>query len=528
MPSPSAKQTLLCRHRPPAHSSRPQHHPAGSQVRSHALSPASLPPAGSSSLLAGMAACSMQPLLAGAGLDPFVSHFLPLLSLHDLGRLSSTYRRVRTVVDTAPDAVWKATARHSQPHPDHPVHRAASCPAYLRQQHAVHAAINSGHSAHRTFSSPGPGELAPDLATCALLNKANADAGYSLELRDLASQHLQASFSLPDLDYDRSSFSVTWDWTSGRCAVRWGRAWYRIQPGTQSTGGVCIVDTRTGSVAVIDLGPQPATPSCGGFAAGLLLLRHTVAATPVWTAFCAAGRARHRIDVPAHCLGLASPPAVAPTGMQAALILGWRDLAITLWQRSADRTLRVDLPADLGGLLYVVWSPCSSLLLCLTQTSAVMMSAEGSSLSVTSLSSCPSRAAWRGDLVVIVCLPDNIWAITGVQATQLCIYTVDGSHLVFKARLDISSIPGKCSFMYGPAISPDWQHIAVTAVQYTGNSKTAESLVVLRSDGTLCMASPLSNFSIPTELSWSPSGAAVASHRMRSYQFAVELVTCSG
>ena len=203
--------------------------PAGTGVQPCFQPGTPLLSAGSHTLLAGMAACSLEPLLEGAGDQVLVAHVLPQLSLHELGRLASVCRRLRTAVAAVRERVWQAMARVSLPHPQHPVHRAASCRAYMRQQHTVAAALASGHGAHETHQLRQPGALAPNLSTYAVLVRVGR-ATQILVLRDLATRCELQRFCLPAQEYVGWHFfrhGVYWDAESRCCAMPWGAPGWR-------------------------------------------------------------------------------------------------------------------------------------------------------------------------------------------------------------------------------------------------------------------------------------------------------------
>ena len=215
-----------------------------------------------------MAASSLQPLLEGAGLHALVSHVLPLLSPHELGRLSASCSRLRTVVAGLPEATWQACAWRSQPHPQHPIHSAASCRAYLRRQHAAHTAISSGRSSVTTAPAGLYTVLAPDLSRHAVVHRA------SLQLLDAATHRESARYELP---WNSSWGGPQWD-SSGSCiALPWGANWCGeedVDLGEPTRTGLCILHLQTGGLTHIDLGMQSACCIFGGFTqAGSIVVR---------------------------------------------------------------------------------------------------------------------------------------------------------------------------------------------------------------------------------------------------------------
>ena len=513
---------------------------AGTQVCSHRLS-ATHPQAPDNAahtalfLLSGMAPRSLELLLEGTGLHALVNHVLPLLGLHELGRLATVCQRLHTVVADAPEHVWQASARLSQPHLQHPVHRAASCRAYLREQHALHAAIDAGSSRHECRFGSEPGAVAPDLTTCALLVR-DPGGHDDLVLVELSTSRELKRFRLPAREYLKCSELIVWDPCGRLCMLPWGEAWSTLE-GASTDAGACIVDTWAGAVAEISLGVQgPGCPVCDGFSpAGLLLVCHTVAARLVWTAFCASGVVQHRINVPTHCLGAESQElSLSPSGDQAALLVS-AARTYTLWDLPTGRTRQHDLPAEFSCLQDVAWCPSSSRLLCCTQRHALVLDLQARLLSATSFSSCPGPAMWEGDLVAIMALPENAWDPLTAQCTQLFMFAVQEDQLLPTASFDITQVPGDTSslrLLGPPRISPDWQHIALSAVLVEAHTIFMNTLVllVLRADGTLCLDCPCPRSGFPISAGWSASGSAVASHQaaaLRSPQDAwtVDIVT---
>ena len=476
-----------------------------------------------------MSACSLQTLLEGAGLDVLLTHVLPLLSLHDLGCLACSCRRLRAVAAEAPAAVWQAGAHRLHPHPAHPVHRATSCQAYLRQQHAVHAALGAGRSVRTTCSMPEPGVLSPDFDACAVLVK-HGDS-HSLVLREPASQRELKRISLPAQQYLMSSYGLKWGPATRCCAVLWGEAWV-TQDAPRHKAGVCIVDTHTDAVHACNLGWQRAIPLYGGFLpSGYLLVQHTASAGPVWTA-CSATGARHRINVPQNCLSdYEQAFAVSPGGDHIALfsrswLYGTHD-SFTLWRLFAETSTTWLIDVDDRGLVRdIVWSSLPSHFLCVTTTHALIFDDLGSLLTSTPLSSgttydgwhhCNTLGTWVGDLVALMC------------RTRLFMFSVQDVGLVPRAEVDITGLPGK-NFQWvmtnSPQISPDWQHVVVLAMQWSESRAHEHSVLLLRADGSLCMDYTCLRPGCPSSVAWSPSGAAVASDRSHvQHGFCVDLMS---
>ena len=494
----------------------------------HALSPA-LSALHAHRLLAGVAACGLEPLLEGAGLQVLVAHVLPQLSLHELGRLATVCRRLRTAVITAPEALWQGTARVSLPHPQHPVHRAASCRAYLCQQHTVHAALRSGRGAHVTHQLRQPGALAPNLSTYAVLVRIGR-ASHILVLRELASRRELQRFQLPAqefLGWHFFSHGVYWDSESRRCALPWGRAWLDSQDYAGSAG-LCIVDTQTGGTALIPLGNQAFWLACTGFTpGGLLVVRHTTRRGRIWKAFDADGAAQSKMRSICDDTNMDGERlALAPSGDQAVLYLGGVGEGsdfFQLWCLLTGTAWRVRL-AEGAKLKEIIFSPCATQLLCLTRFSALVMDLQGTVLASTDLPSCPSHAAWSGDLVAITCRPDDEWESQCIHATQMRVFTVQSASLMACAVARLANPTGEHElwhFLGTPVFSPSWQHIAVPACKF---SPMEDKVMLFTADCTLCMDIAGPELSLGT-LRWSESGSAVACSRSSRESLLVDVVS---
>ena len=465
-------------------------------------------------LCAGMAAASLQPLLEGAGLDALLSHVLPLLSLHDLGRLCASCRRLRTVVSTAPAAVWQASANRSQPHPQHPVHSAVSCQAYLRQQHATHAAISSRRSVVTTMSS-SPGNHSPDLSAYATL-LSEAVGSHSLQLLDLATLRETASIKLPALDYARWLF---WDRTSDRVALPWGSTWRdNVVPAVPT--GLCIVHAQSGELTQIDLGLESDRVIFGGFTPdGSVIIRHALAAELVWTLFDATGAPQ--VSTTSCFSGDADSEvermALAPDGARAATFMGPSDfdcIFFALWQPSTGSTLSVETGDIVRG---VSWSPCSQFLLCRGWSNVTIWDTQGVQLSTTDMHAQCYHASWVGNMIAVFCRDiydagSDAGSDSAEEETCLRVFTVQDQTLTFCFRYELpgsSETPGEWE-LGDPVVSPDWQHIAVMAYNVRGTElgRGSQLLVLSTAGGRLCSRTSVTGH-FPG-VHWCPQGDAVA------------------
>ena len=266
---------------------------------------------------AGMAATGLQPLLHGAGLDVFTRHIMPLLTVQALGRLATTSKCLRDVVQSAPESTWQACARRTlhrysspaQPPPrdsvssrlhacrTHPVFAAPSARHCLQQQVVLRAKLAAGDVTVHTGSLPCSPALAPDLSMCAV---SVADPP-RLVLLELPGPRQLASWDLPQ---PLSNDSSTWQWSRcGVVAVPWGDSW--LTPSGALTGepgraGVTWVDTSSGVAADADLGVQSnGEPALGPFTpCGLLPVRHSKDGVLVWSLFDESGHAQHTVPCP--------------------------------------------------------------------------------------------------------------------------------------------------------------------------------------------------------------------------------------
>ena len=417
---------------------------------------------------AGMAASSLQPLLEGAGLDALLTHILPLLSLHELGRLAASCRRLRVVVAHVPEAKWQAAAWRSQPHPQHPIHRAASCQAYLRRQHAVHSAVSAG-CVMVTTTPPTPGKLAPDLSAYAALIR-QSDGTDSLQVLEMATHRLRTCIRLPPLNFQSP---VHWDQASSRVALPWGIVWHEKQDYPVCTG-VCLVHLQTGGVAQIQLGLQVQGPVFGGFTlSSLAYVRHTQGPAHVWSAFDGTGGVQHRT---AACFAHehSEQLVLAPAGTHAAAYVASLYSYFAVWQLAACSATRVETGE---AVWQVVWSPCSKMLLSLGTRCARLWSLEGEALSDTQLHGLPTNTSWSGPSVAVLCHE-------AICPKHLRCYTAVGTDLtpafVFESpdtwRLDAVQV------------SPDWRHVAVLTSQDLERGEwQAGQLLVFSARGQLCM-----------------------------------------
>ena len=471
-----------------------------------------------------MAACGLQPLLEGAGLDCFVSRVLPRLSLSELAHLGATCRCLHTLLtaDSA-EAIWQASARHSLPHPQHPIHRVGSCQAYLRQQHAVHAAIETGGGHKHTITAEGQGALVPDAATAVAYRKDGA-GGHWLVLRDLATGAETASFHLPDLASARRSRSLYWDPENRRCMVPWGKA--RRRTAEPIRRGFYLIDRQTGGVTRVEMGLQSRRLLCGGFSAsGLLFIQHTAATGQVWTAYCAASLARHQLQVPLQMERSEKQElAVSPFGNHAALFLRPPDSRseFLLWHLNSPGVQPICLPAEYEMVRDLVWGPCSSRLLCLTGKCALLVDTAGDLLASLSLDLCPDRGAWVGNLIAIKCRPTPG---AEVQPDWLCLVTEHDNQLEQRTAIDLHSIAGKPDYWHvigRPQIAPDWQHVALIAT-ISINCRVGDS-IMLRADGTLCLHCFGRQQGRRQTCCWSACGSTIASDRSLLDTSAIDLI----
>ena len=164
---------------------------------------------------------------------------------------------------------------------------------------------------------------------------------------------------------------------------------------------------------------QPGVPApnllLGGFAArSLLLVRHGDA-RPTWTAFTSAGVAQH--STASWWADIFTPDelTLTPCGGHAAVFVARHSSVFKLWDLATGAALEVQLPVNNGQhglqnvLQDVVWSPCSSQLLCLCQFYALLYNSQGTLLSHLETSSCPGSGCWSGDVVAVTCCPKSVW-----------------------------------------------------------------------------------------------------------------------
>ena len=468
-----------------------------------------------------MATLSLQPLLEGAGLDVLFSHALPLLGLHDLGRLASTSRRLRAVVADVPESTWQACAWRSQPHPQHPIHSAASCRAYLCRQHAAHAAISSGRSGVVPTPPAYEAILAPDLTRHAVLrNRQSVSGSHSLQLLDATTHSETACYKLPL----RESWGLPhWDQASSRVALPWGSNWYTDDDeGLPVPTGVCIVELRTGGLTHIDLGLQSTCSILGGVtAAGSTVVRHMRNSITAWSVFDISGTELHSTP---SCFGatdmidfIAERLILAPAGTHAASYprascAGCTQFAI--WELAAGQARSVNTGSHLREVLF---SPCSRHALTMSVGRAQIWDTEGSLLSSTQLDAQPFYASWAGDVVAVVCRLDAASeSATGSYARGpgcLQVYSLrDAGHgLSLQSRVPEGSLAAPGWRLGSLCVSPDWQHIAVLAsrtAEHRASISGRSELLVLDANTQLCMRAGL-----PKDhygLTWSAGGDAVA------------------
>ena len=467
-------------------------------------------------LPAGMAASSLQPLLEGAGLDCFASHVLPLLSLCDLGRLASTSRLLRAVVADVPESVWAASAWHSQPHPQHPIHSAASCPAYLRRQHAVHAAIDTGRGDLTTLE--GSCWPAPDMTKSASFAPAASEDAQQdrIQLLDLPGGGSVAVFDVPAHDEYLQVRPMTWDPASRRIALPWGEIWEN-DTYEEATAGICVLDTQTGAVSEFELDQQPRQTLFRGWTpCGWLLIRHLVAQRLVWSAFTADGAVQRRtascwtdVDDEEACK---ERLVLAPSGTHAALS-DEEGAIVLLWHMVADSSTRLHWPFSAGNVTWLLWSPCSCTLLGLcSEGRALLWDMDGAIQFSVDLGSCPAAGAWSGDALAVPSWP---WPLTELSTdpplscNRLRTYRVQDSRLHQEASFDLAA--GCASEVWHfrrAALSPDWQHVAVTASAWASGQRVACQVHVYSTCSLrLCMSHAVPD--VLTRLLWAPSGAVL-------------------
>ena len=466
-----------------------------------------------------MDAFSLQPLLEGAGLDALLSHVLPLLSLHDLGQLASTSRRLRAVVAEVPESTWQACARRIQPHPQHPIHRAASCQAYLRRQHAMHADISAGRS---TLSTPAEQRvfLSPDFATHSWLLRRDGGAP-SLQLLDAATQRERARFRLAPRSYRSVHF---WDQASSCVALLWGAPWFADDHDSlalPASTGLCIVHARTGELSHIKLGLQSGCTLFEAFTPnGSVVLHQTLGTQLVWRVLDRAGAAQHSAPslFAGHACCSAERLVIAPEGTHAASCLRAAYSACScfgLWDLAPSSFRSVDAEHDVKDVL---WSPCSLYVLCLTARGVQLWQQDQPLFRLH----CEARvvgASWSGDVVAILChryadpKPDSASESdmeSSPDVSLVSVYTVQDLRLSLSCQLDMADLlPGKWQ-LGRPELSPDWQHIAVSAQPYPDAQSHACHLMVFNTSGQLCL-----HAGVPGEhycLRWSSEGDAVACH----------------
>ena len=478
-----------------------------------------------------MAASSLQPLLEGAGRDALLTHILPLLSPHDLGRLAATSRSLRAVVAEAPEAVWQAASQQSHPHQQHPIHLAASCQAYLRRQHAVHAAISSGRSSlvipHVQTVRLGF-KLSPDFSTYSQLLRRETSSP-SLQLLDAATQQELARISLPVHDYIHVYF---WNQASSRVALRWGAAWSEDEDvATATSTGLCLVQTQTGELSQVDLGLQSGFVDFGGFTPCDSVLVRQTTPTDEWSIIEASGRVQH--SAPAffaeHPRSTADKLVIAPAGTHVASYLRARyaDSHFAIWELGAGGFCGVDTGSDVKD---ICWSPCSKHILSLSLARLQLWDLEGESLFSMQLQAKPIGASWVGGVVVIkfhadeetdsdsASESDSDWS---APLSHLAVHTVQGVGLSLKFLYELSDFATGEWMMGQPQVSPDWQHIAVLVYRCLDEDDRLHrtQLVVLDAGGHVCM-----HANVPGAehcLAWSPDGSAICCdmHRPKIVRF---------
>ena len=463
-----------------------------------------------------MAVSSLQPLLEGAGLDALVTHVLPLLSPHDLGRLACASRRLRAVVADVPESTWQAAAWRTYPHQQHPIHCAASCQAYLRRQHATHAAISSGRTSMTVAAGPRHAQLAPDLTRHAALRE-TASGGHFLQLLDVATQHEVARFELPPLQFRQAP---SWDLSSSRIALTWGADWISEYGQAPVASGVCIVHVLTGNMTQAALGPQPTCPIFGGFnPGGSALVFRMLDTEPVWTVLDSTGSVQCNAASPfnGHPYSRGEHLVLAPANTHAASYLrscGAQCSSFALWHLSEGKSFHtIDTYGETRDLS---WSPCSAQILTLSTNRAQLRDTQGSMLSCIDFSAQPLHASWSGSVVAFVCesAPDSNPALARdrkAPMSHLQVYKAQDASLTLSFVYELSGSLPKSDWKLGHAqVSPDWHHITVLVRRRATPEYRSSSyqLLVLSAAGHTCMHADIPG--LHYHLTWAADGTAVA------------------
>ena len=445
---------------------------------------------------AGMPVSSLQPLLEGAGLDCLLSHVLPLLSLHDLGRLASTSQRLRAVVADVQEATWQACAWRSQPHPQHPIHRAASCQAYLRTQHATHTAISSGRTTVTRAPKVHDPVLAPDLSSHAVLGK-TCSGGKVLRLFDSATERQTACFQLPQQHYYALP---SWDLTGSRIAVLWGSSWC-FNPGPLDSTGFCIVNLDAATVSRVDLGLQLPGVSIGFTPGGSVVVSHQRGTETTWSVFACSGTEQHSVLSPFAGRSFGDERLIlAPAGTHAALYLRAKNTQCTsfaLWQLTEDRARSVSTESAVREVLF---SPCSRYALSVGPCTQLWNTQGQLQYSRHFEGWTFHGASWAGDVLALH------GRVTG--QSQVAVYRLQdlALRLAFVYQLPCTT-QHYSEWLDSPQVSPDWQHIALLAT--TDRSLLWRSdLLVIDMGGHLC-----TRVTLPADhyhLAWSSDGTAIA------------------